>query len=215
MSDYWIKQLEDDIEWREKELSLLKFQVLQASTKKDPRQYKILLRAISVMLYAHYEGFCKFAWDIYLEALARKGIKRKECKDNIVKLSLKSEFGQLRKDLSSDKIWDFAQTFHSTLLEKKLVFTQKLGTQSNLRPTLFISNINEVELNCTLANFYKNELDALVDNRNSIAHGENFKISNIAEYQKYEQIAIEVMYELAISIIDALEKKLYLKTPTP
>jgi hypothetical protein len=38
-------------------------------------------------------------------------------------------------------------------------------------------------------------------------------IKDLQEYQKYEDAAIEVMHELAISIVDCLDNKSYLKNP--
>jgi hypothetical protein len=37
-------------------------------------------------------------------------------------------------------------------------------------------------------------------------------IKNLKEYQKYKNAALEVMHKLAISIVDCLDKKLYLQS---
>jgi hypothetical protein len=163
------------------------------------------------MLYAHYEGFCKFAWDIYLDELQKSGVKRKDCKDEIAKLSLQKQFKTLKGDLTPENLWDFGHTGFKTMLEDNLDFQIKLETQSNLYPNLFKDNSTKVCLKCELVEQYKTELKTLVGRRNEIAHGKKMSIKDINEYKKYEDAAIEVMHELAVSIVDCLDKKLYLK----
>ena len=205
----WLKELEDDLNWRETELAILKKQAVLAS--KDSDRYRVLLRAMWALLYAHYEGFCKFAWDVYLEELQKADVKRKDCKDEIAKLSLQKKFKTLKGDLSPESLWDFGQTGFGIMLEDNLDFQIRLKTQSNLYPNLFKENVIQAGLTCTLVDKYQIELKALVTRRNEIAHGQKMTIKNIDEYKKYEDAALEVMHELAISIIDCLDKKLYLK----
>ncbi|WP_347566292.1 MAE_28990/MAE_18760 family HEPN-like nuclease [Scytonema sp. UIC 10036] len=56
-------------------------------------------------------------------------------------------------------------------------------------------------------------MKSLVARRNEIAHRPKMIIKNLQEYKKYEDAALEVMHELAISIVDSLDKKLYLQSP--
>ena len=207
----WLKQLDEDLDWRLTELAILKKQAVLAS--KDSDRYTALLRALWAMLYAHYEGFCKFAWDLYLDELQKAGVKRKDCKDEIAKLSLQKQFKTLKKDLTPESLWNFGQTDFRTMLEDNLDFQVKLETQSNLHPDIFKENSLKVCLTCTLVDQYKIELKGLVSRRNEIAHGQKMIIKDLNEYKKYEDAAIEVMHELAISIVDCLDKKLYLKSP--
>ncbi|MEQ8998025.1 MAG: MAE_28990/MAE_18760 family HEPN-like nuclease [Coleofasciculus sp. B1-GNL1-01] len=207
----WLKQLEEDLDWRLTELAILKKQAVLAS--KDSDRYRALLRALWAMLYAHYEGFCKFAWDLYLDELQKAGVKRKNCKDEIAKLSLQKQFKRLKGDLSPESIWNFGQTGFRTMLEDNLDFQVKLETKSNLYPQLFKENSLKVCLSCTLVDQYEIELKGLVRRRNEIAHGQKMIIKDLNEYKKYEDAAIEVMHELAIAIVDCLDQRLYLKNP--
>ena len=207
----WLKQLEEDLDWRLTELAILKKQAVLAS--KDSDRYRALLRALWAMLYAHYEGFCKFAWDLYLDELQKAGVKRKNCKDEIAKLSLQKQFKSLKGDLSPENLWNFGQTGFRTMLEDNLDFQVKLETQSNLYPQLFKENSLKVCLNCSLVDQYEIELKGLVKRRNEIAHGQKMIIKDLNEYKKYEDAAIEVMHELAIAIVDCLDQRLYLKNP--
>ncbi|NET56252.1 MAG: hypothetical protein F6K47_08765 [Symploca sp. SIO2E6] len=210
----WLTQLEEDLDWRLTELAILKTQTALAS--KDSDRYRALLRALWTMLYAHYEGFCKFAWDLYVDELQKAGYKRKDCQDEIAKLSLQKEFNRLKGDLSTESLWYFGQTDFRTMLEDTLDFKdfqKELRNKSNLYPQDFKDNSRRVYLNCTLIDQYKTELNALVTRRNDIAHGKKMIIKDLNEYKKYEDAAIEVMYELAIAIVDCLDQQLYLKNP--
>ncbi len=210
----WLTQLEEELDWRQKELAILKQQAFLAA--KDSDRYRALLRALWAMLYAHYEGFCKFAWDLYVDELQKAGAKRKDCQDEIAKLSLQKEFNRLKGDLSTENIWNFGQTEFIKMLEENLdfkYFQKELGDQSNLYPKDFKDNSRRVCLNCTLVDKHTTKLTALVTRRNEIAHGKKMIIKNIKEYETYENAVIEVMHDLAISIVDCLDKKLYLKNP--
>lgn len=100
-----------------------------------------------------------------------------------------------------------------SLLEENIDFQIKLETESNLYPNIFRENSLQVCLDCTLVEQYKIELKTLVVRRNDIAHGQKMIIKDLKEYQKYEDAALVVMHELAISIVDCLDKKLYLRSP--
>lgn len=204
----WVQQLEDDLKWREAELASLKIQV--ALEKRASVKHKALLRAMCAMLYAHYEGFCKFAWDLYLDELERLNIKRRDCKDEIAVLSLEKKFREIRGNLSPKSIWEFGQSHFQTFLEENLSFEIKLETEANLWPNLFETNVIRAGLCCTAINQYRAEIRALVARRNEIAHGKTMEIKDLNEYQQYENAALLVMHDLAVAIVECLDKKLYL-----
>ncbi len=116
----------------------------------------------------------------------------------------------MRGDLSPEAIWDFCTNTFPALLKADLKFTQKLETQSNLWPSVLIANSVSVGLACTVAKDHALKLKSLVARRNDIAHGQKMTISSLAEYQEYENAAVLVMHELAISVIEVLESKSYL-----
>jgi hypothetical protein len=74
-------------------------------------------------------------------------------------------------------------------------------------------NSSKAGLDCKLIDNHKIKIKTLVGRRNDIAHGKINTISSIEEYQIYENAALDVMYELAVLVVDCLEKRLYLKNP--
>lgn len=204
----WASEIEEDLKWREAELASFKILVIEATTG-SVRQIA-LLRAMWAMLYAHYEGFSKFAWDVYLEALEEQGLDRKQYKEPIARLSLLKEFREFRGNLSHQSIWEFCKSRFSSLLDEKLKFVLKLETNSNLWPHLFKENSSNANLPCAMMDEHESKIRALVQRRNEIAHGQKMVISTLAEYQQYEDAAILVMHELGLAVVECLDAKTFL-----
>jgi hypothetical protein len=208
----YARQLEQDLSWREAELASLKLLVSE-STVGSVRQTS-LLRALWVMLYAHYEGFFKFAWDLYLGELERLSVARELTIDPLARFSLTRNFQLLRGDLSLRSLWGcFTRDFQSWMREP-LRFEERLETRSNLWPGLAKENSEAIGLQTTKLDTYEIELRALVSRRNDIAHGKNMVVQNLAEYQKYEDAATLAMHELAVAVLDTLEQREYLRPQT-
>lgn len=205
----WAKQIEEDLNWREAELA--SFKILISSAPKGSVRESTLLRAIWVLLYAHYEGFCKFAWDLYLDALEKEKVPRSACRDNIACLSLINDFKQLRGDLASESIWSFCTSEFPRLMSEPAKFQIKLETEHNLWPNIFRENTQKIALPTAIIDEHATRIKTLVARRNEIAHGQKMIIKDIDEYQKYEDSVLLIMHELAVNIIDALEGKKHLK----
>jgi hypothetical protein len=202
-------QLEADLDWRVAETVALRLQVA-AATPGSVEEVAIL-RALWAMLYAHYEGFCKFALDLYLDELMKAGARREACVDSIASFSLEAEFRKLRRDMSTDACWNFFQSSLPAALMDKLHFEERLETKSNLWPNLLEENCKIANLKLTSIDDNRFKLRTLVSRRNDIAHGKRNIISSLAEYIKYEAAAFEVMYDLALAISEAIAMRTYLK----
>jgi hypothetical protein len=113
----WSHQIEADLKWREGEIASLK--MIAATAEQGSDRQRAILRALWAMLYAHYEGFCKFCWDFLLEEIEKKSHKIGDLAEGIAILSMEKSFSDLKCDLSSDKIWSFFQNEFSTHLESK------------------------------------------------------------------------------------------------
>ena len=204
----WDKKLEQDLEWREAELIQLKLQATEA--EEGTVRHQALLRALWTMLYAHYEGFCKFALDTYLDALTELQPRRIDCKDQIAALSMTNQFKGLKGNLSNENCANFIHEF-STILNQTVEFNFEFATQSNFHPKELLKNYQYVCLPSDPVEDNRHRLAALVSRRNDIAHGKDVPVKDFTEYQEHEEAAFTVIYDLAIAIIEALEQKQYLK----
>ena len=66
-------EIERDLDWREAELAILR--LFLANKEITEREKRVLFRAAWALLYAHYEGFCKFALTVYFDALRRSPVR--------------------------------------------------------------------------------------------------------------------------------------------
>ena len=136
--------LESELRWREVELASLKLLVSESAV--GTVRHATLLRALWTLLYAHYEGFCKFAWDLYCENLQQLGIRRESCSAAIARFSLTKKFKDLRKDISDAVLWSLCVSDYSDWMKENAEFDFRLEAKSNLWPDLLRSNCKEIDL---------------------------------------------------------------------
>ncbi len=206
----WENEINKELDWREAELASLKHYVI--SSRVNEIAHRSALRAICAMLYAHYEGFTKFCWDLALDEIHRASVSRSDVLEPLAILSLEKSFSELKSNLSPDGIWEF---FH-TKLPKDLIGiaefvedrtrTCRISTESNLWPEVFRQGSKKLGIICREVDSHETHLKALVGRRNKIAHGEKLEINSLVEYRPYEQAAFAVMYELAIAVVEFLDK---------
>jgi hypothetical protein len=201
----WAHQIEEDLKWREAELGSLKIQSAAAPAKSD--RQRALLRALWTMLYAHYEGFCKFCWDVLLDEIENDRCARCDAIDHFARLSLAEVFQEFRKDTSPTGIWSFVHTTLPGKMTEPLIFPTRLETRSNLWPRLVRENNAAVGLTTTQIDAYEKQLRALVGRRNEIAHGKKLVVDSLDEYAEYEKAVMMVLHELAVSVVDTLDRR--------
>ncbi|WP_139832940.1 MAE_28990/MAE_18760 family HEPN-like nuclease [Pseudomonas sp. R45(2017)] len=199
--------LELDLNWRESELASFKAAIL-SSDRKTIRE-SALLRGAWAILYSHYEGFCKFAWDSYLDELEKKQVPRSQLCGDMAALSLRKSFKTLRGALSDKDLWEFGNKKFSELQSTVATFEEKLDTDSNLWPNLYRENAHTLGIQPTYIDKYATQIKTLVSRRNDIAHGQKMIIKDIQEYAEYESAALLVMHDLALCLIEAAESESY------
>lgn len=207
----WSSEIEADLHWREVELASLKALCVKLDERSD--SYRAMLRALWALMYAHYEGFHKFCWDLMLDAIESECVVRAAMSETFAKLSLSKAFRGLRGDGSADSFWQFANTGFASKMSELASFPEKLETQSNLWPNILIENNSKVGISCGYVEANRVKLQSIVHRRNEIAHGKKLVISRLSEYQDYENAAFLVMHELAVLVIDCLDRRSYLAFP--
>src|SRR4051812_35378005 len=101
----WGQEIEKDLAWRESEMGALK--LLLASSPTGGDRQRALLRACSALLYAHYEGFCKFCWTLLLDTIGSNACVRRDLVEPLAKLAMTKVFKTLRSNTSDEHLWDF------------------------------------------------------------------------------------------------------------
>lgn len=202
-------QIEKDLAWREAEMGSLKL-LLGAAPKGSDRQ-RALLRACSAMLYAHYEGFSKFCWTIFLGAIQKENLQRRDLVTPLAKRAMEGVFRSLRGDTSIERFWSFCTKQFSEELLETATFPDEVDTESNLWPELSAKINASVGLDCSVLDEHSDKISQLVGRRNQIAHGEKMEIKDIEQFQELEHSAVLVMHELAIAVVTCLERREYRK----
>ncbi len=203
-------EIEQDLAWREAEMGTLKL-ILASSISHETRR-KALLRACCAMLYAHYEGFCKFCWSLLLNNIQREAAFRRDLIEPVAIRSMISIFRGLRGQHSDEALWRFSHSEFAGHLGEVATFPDEIDTESNLWPRLFREINESLGLNCHEIDTHQNMIGQLVGRRNEIAHGEKLEIDSISDFQQFEHAAVIVMYELAIAVEECLRNKSYLRS---
>lgn len=107
--DQLVQFLDDELAWRKKELTTLKFML----GKSRKRESVLLLRAALCVLYAHWEGFVKAAATSYVSFVSTRGLRYRDLTPNFVALGLRREISEA--GLSN------LPTVHTTLATKLML----------------------------------------------------------------------------------------------
>src|SRR2546428_5831123 len=157
-------ELEANQAWRRDEIRFFQNQLTWINAEEKQNQYR---RALVLILYAHFEGFCKFALALYVNAVNNTGIKCSEANSAIAAASLANLFRDLRdpqrkSDVFRRKLPDDTQLHRFArdreFVEQAFDFAERLvsipdhvvDTESNLSPVILSSNFSPPPLIVTL-----------------------------------------------------------------
>ena len=194
-ADFYTQEIMNDLGWRETELAILRKQLLQTSISSPQEQ--TMLRANVALLYAHYEGFCKFCVGIYIEALKKRKLKRKDLKWKIAAHSMRKFFLELKKMDQQGEFFTQIMDEFNEQLDDTAEF-DNIAETSNLWPDLLKSWLDKLDLDSENVEAQKYFLHELVNSRNKIAHGQRLTISTRANFDTYSKAATLAMHEVAL-----------------
>ncbi|MEX1030308.1 MAG: MAE_28990/MAE_18760 family HEPN-like nuclease [Paenibacillaceae bacterium] len=218
-------QIEEEITWRRDEIRFLKNQLQSIHNDNDKKRYR---KSLIVMLYSHYEGFCKTAFQIYVKAINDQLIPRNDANCVIKAASLgdvfkaygnsdkKNEY--FKTSLPTDEKLhifsrqvDFVATIDALWAEKVRIPEDIVDTESNLKPVVMKKLLFRLGFEFDSFLMYEGLIHQLLNKRNSIAHGA--EKSGVEEniYNDVEGATFTIMNELKKLIMDALDKRKYLK----
>ena len=205
-AELFIRQVEDDLKWRENELAILRKQLIQTTV--GSAQETTFLRTNLAMIYAHYEGFCKFALTVYIDALEKRNLKRKDLKWHLAAYSLHQFHDELKKEADTASFFSKILTDFDKHLEDKATY-ERPERIANLWPDLLLLWLARLGLDSTNVLNERTRLETLVFTRNQIAHGKKLTVSDRTELNKHANAAILAMHEVAVGIAYALETESY------
>lgn len=224
-------QLEYDLDWRKKELAILTNQLSNISEEDK----KIYCKALLVMLYSHFEGFCKTAFETYVRLINEEKIIRSKATEYIVASSLVAEFHDINHtknignyccdifNISSNET-KFKKNFirahfirmFDEILNEEINISEKItgkivDTKSNLTLTVFSNILYRLGLPPNQFDEYEGLISNLLTRRGAYAHGNKVDGINENQYKTIEKNIFEIISALITLLTKSAKNKSYLK----
>jgi hypothetical protein len=218
-------QLEYDLQWRWEELRFFANMLAGLQTVDEQDRFR---KALLLMLYAHFEGFCCTALQLYVSEVNRSGAYVGDAAEAIAAASLDKVFSALasndrkcaifRRSLPADtklhraaREIDFVSQYREFTAKRVDIPDDVVDSESNLWPTVLRKNLFRLGLRHDAFDAYEQEISRLLSRRNGIAHGsDNVGVKKI-DYDAIEKATQHVMAEIMAFVVQAMEQRSYLR----
>lgn len=221
------QDLESDRNQRESEIRLVENLAAQAGTDQERG---MLLRSLVLLMYAHLEGFCKFALLAYSGAVNSLRIPCKEAAFPVLAASLgdilaalrnlDSKAPEFRTVLPDDKdlhmLWrerTFVESYETVMSRIVEIPDRVVDTKANLNTRVLKRNLYQLGLNYPEVDRHRGAIDSLLGVRNAIAHGDALRVPKTEEVDRYTTAAFEVMRFVQESVYCALRDEIFKRQP--
>jgi hypothetical protein len=222
-SDEFMAELDRGYNWRFDEVRRLKNLI---TLEPDPERHEEFRKSLVVVLYAHFEGFCIFALEHYLNAVNRS---RVSCRDVVPSLLAGSweplfnamEHGDekckifrqaLPNDANLHRQWrrrHFVEELDRFLRLPVKVPEDVIDSESNLKPQVLQRNLFLLGLDHRFVDSHSEVIHNLLGRRNRIAHGDDRRGVPEREYNDYESSVFEICYRLIEFLNEAYTNQRY------
>lgn len=242
--------IEKDLEWRTEEIALFSNQIRnfkpsntsEEKIKRTDLDKKRFRKLLVLILYAHFEGFFRYSFRIYVDAINDANIEIEKAVDRLTVTSLYKEFGEYDnlKELINVDSSDFSKVNKRLENRQKLfekITKRQIGGKIKLHVTnnhndknsiLYTeSNLNYVVITKILYRLgfepsefefdeinFKNTLNEFLEKRNSISHGDGKYKDGVEEkdYSNFKDLFDKAVKFISVVITNCLREKRYLKS---
>lgn len=193
-----LDSLDKALGWRKRELTVIKNQI---PSSENPAQ-DAMIRAAVAILYAHWEGFVKEVATSYLQFVSLKRLKYGELKSAFVVLSVKEKLQVLdgTRIEKQKEIVDFLRNKDEE--QANIPYKNSIKTKANLKFDVFRDIYGLLELDYNQYSVLERFINQLVEDRNSIAHGEWCSIRYSEYVERFNKI-IKFMEDIKTDIMNA------------
>lgn len=217
------QDLEADRLQREGELRLVENFAARTDVEAERN---MLFRSLTLLTYAHLEGFCKFALLAYAGAVNTLALPCRDAALPILAASLGDVFAALRNPnskspefrngLPDDKelhmLWrerTFVEEYEAILGRIVEIPDRVIDTKANLNSVILKRNLYQLGLDHPTVDQHRGAIDRLLGVRNAIAHGDALRVPSADHIREYTGAAFEVMQFVQGSVFNALRDGAY------
>lgn len=176
--------LESELAWRQEELAFFKNQLNDISEDHRNKYRKSLV----LILYSHLEGYIKLSLQTYVQYINSLSLSRDMVVTGLRAASMNKEFNAydnldrknevFRRKLPEDsnlhrffRRVDFISQYEEFVGQDLEIDDSIINTESNMWYIVLQKNLYKLGLPIDLFQEFESDIDALVNRRNSIAHG--------------------------------------------
>lgn len=220
-----IGQIEEELTWRVDELYFLKNQLSLINKEIDKDRYR---KSLIVMLYSYYEGFCKSAFQIYVDAINSEKLIRSSVNLYLRTSSLNNiflEYGnETKKDPRFKKLLpedsklhkysrqiSFVDEFTNFLTEIVAIPEDVVDTESNLKPIVLKKMLYRLGFPLDKIDISEHTINKLLNYRNNISHGSQKLGIQEADYESLEKDVLNLMESIRKIINNAIYEESFLE----
>lgn len=224
ISELWA-EIEAEQSWRLTEIRFFQNQLMRIIDLTEQNRYR---RVLILLLYAHFEGFCRFAFTLYINAINRTGRTCGEANYAIAAASLSDIFFALRdpsskcavfrRTLPDDNVLHrFARDrefieMSTGFQSKPISIPEKIAdTESNLKPIVLRKILYRLGFRHDQFEQIEGDIHLLLNYRNGISHGETRDGIPEDKYELVKRAAYKVMDEIKSEVMTALQKNSFLR----
>jgi hypothetical protein len=217
-------QLEQERSWRHEEIVF--FQNIGASL--DEPQQEQYRRSLILIVYAHFEGFCKFALTAYISAINQEDLSCFRATPALAAATLHDVFKALKDPNSKSDFFratapddrklhifhrdlEFIQRARDALRTTVCIPDSAVDMESNLKPVVLKKNLYRLGLSIETFDAHESSIGKLLGLRNNIAHGSTRRGIAIKEYEEVRDSALKVMDLMLRVIFDSFTNKNYMR----
>lgn len=199
-------RIDRELGWRKRELVSVYLNV-----PSDPSTASHECRSALLMLYAHWEGFVKFAFTAYIEEVSSCVSDPRVYCDSLLGLTVKKWVMDVVERRDATQLGRILREAMDPAKDLPRFRTPRLiQTKSNVTPKVLNEILATVGLEPgKFAAYESTVIKPLVGNRNSIAHGGDNPVV-AARFRHFYHCVLDLMELIRVYLEDSLSSKAYL-----
>ncbi|MET0637172.1 MAG: MAE_28990/MAE_18760 family HEPN-like nuclease [Chitinophagaceae bacterium] len=219
-------EVEEDLQWRTEEIRFLHNQIADLDNVDSKDQ---LRRATVLMLYAHFEGFCKFVFLTYIKTINEESLFCKDVNFALAASAMSKIFDEMRQPDKKSELFrnslpnegklhrfardrEFIETMQRFEMTQVVIPDSIADTESNLKPIVLSKILFYLGFEHDAFKVIDGDIHTLLNIRNKIAHG--VERGGVTEqiYNRVYASTFRIMREIKSIIMESLSTSGFLRT---